>query len=264
MRSISALVLCTALTTPAMAETQLRAVTLSTAGVAMLDAEGQMGADGLRLTLRRADMDDFLKSLRLADPSGATPRLTMSGPGGLEDAFATLPFSPEALSDLSALIDAMQGAPARLTRRAATVEGRLMGTGATPCDDGRAGCIAVSLMDAEGQIVQLPLDDATTLVLDDPADRAALASGLDAIRTQGRASRVEVTIDSNDPTPRNVDLGWLQPAPVWKTAWRAVDGPEGLALDWLGSDRKHHRAGLERCVAHIGHRCCARIGCAAL
>ncbi|CUX80302.1 MAG: protein of unknown function containing DUF4139 domain [Roseibaca calidilacus] len=230
MRSISALVLCTALTTPAMAETQLRAVTLSTAGVAMLDAEGQMGADGLRLTLRRADMDDFLKSLRLADPSGATPRLTMSGPGGLEDAFATLPFSPEALSDLSALIDAMQGAPARLTRRAATVEGRLMGTGATPCDDGRAGCIAVSLMDAEGQIVQLPLDDATTLVLDDPADRAALASGLDAIRTQGRASRVEVTIDSNDPTPRNVDLGWLQPAPVWKTAWRAVDGPEGLAL----------------------------------
>ncbi|NBB97933.1 MAG: hypothetical protein GVY34_07130 [Alphaproteobacteria bacterium] len=230
MRPIVTLLLCTALTTPALAETRLQAVTLSTAGVAMLQAEGEMGADGLRLTLRRADMNDFLKSLRLTDPAGATPRLTMSGPGGLSDAFATLPFGPEALSDLTALIDALQGAPARLTRRAATVEGRLMGTGPTPCDDGRAGCVAVSVLDGDGQIVQLPLDDATALVLEDAADRAALASGLDALRAQGRASRVEVSVDSADTTPRKIGLGWLQPAPVWKTAWRAVDGPDGLAL----------------------------------
>lgn len=230
MRPIAALLLCTALTQPALAQTDLRAVTLSTAGVAMLEAEGQMGPDGLRLTLRRADMNDFLKSLRLADPSGATPRLTMSGPGGLEDAFATLPFPPEALSDLTALIDAMQGAPAQLTRRAATVEGQLMGTGPTPCDDGRAGCVAVSMLDDAGQIVQIPLDDATTLVLEDAADRAALADGLQAIRAQGRASRVEVTLDSANTSARAVGLGWLQPTPVWKTAWRAVDGPDGLSL----------------------------------
>ena len=49
------------------------------------------------------------------------------------------------------------------------------------------------------------------------------------MRAQGRASRVEVTVDSADTTPRD-RLGWLQPAPVWKTAWRAVDGPDGLAL----------------------------------
>ncbi|MBN2761346.1 MAG: hypothetical protein JXQ79_12670 [Rhodobacteraceae bacterium] len=230
MRPIAVLLLCTALTQPALAQTDLRAVTLSTAGVAMLEAEGQMEPDGLRLTLRRDDMNDFLKSLRLADPTGATPRLTMPGPGGLADAFATLPFPPEALSDLTALIDAMQGAPARLTRRAVTLEGRLMGTGPTPCDDGRAGCVAVSVMDDAGQIVQMPLDDATTLVLDDAADRAALETALDAIRAQGRASRVEVTIDSADTSPRSVGLGWLQPAPVWKTAWRAVDGPDGLSL----------------------------------
>ncbi|WP_227428122.1 hypothetical protein [Roseibaca sp. Y0-43] len=230
MRPIAALLLCTALTQPALAQTDLRAVTLSTAGVAMLEGEGQMGPDGLRLTLRHADMNDFLKSLRLADPTGATPRLTMPGPGGLEDAFATLPFPPEAVSDLTALIDAMQGAPARLTRRATTLEGRLMGTGPTPCDDGRAGCVAVSVMDADGQILQMPLDDATTLVLDDADDRAALDTALNAIRAQGRASRIEVQIDSADTSPRTVGLGWLQPAPVWKTAWRAVDGPDGLTL----------------------------------
>ncbi|WP_296641429.1 hypothetical protein [Roseinatronobacter sp.] len=230
MRPMTALLLCSALTTPAMAENQLRAVTLSTAGVAMLEAEGQIDANGLRLTLRRSDMNDFLKSLRVADPSGASPRLTLPGPGGLDDAFATLPFPPEALSDLTALIAAMQGAPARLTRRAATLEGRLMGTQPTPCDDGRAGCVAVSLMDDDGQIVQIPLDDATTLVLQDGADRAALASALDAIRAQGRASRIEVMIESADTSPREISLGWLQPAPVWKTAWRAVEGPDGLAL----------------------------------
>jgi hypothetical protein len=230
MRLIAALLLCTTLTPPVAAQTDLRAVTLSTAGIAMLEADGQLGADGLHLTLRRSDMNDFLKSLRVADPAGATPRLTMTGPGGLEDAFATLPFPPEAVSDLTALIDAMQGAPARLTRRAVTIDGRLMGTGATTCEDGRAGCVAVSLLNADGQIVQIPLDDATTLVLQDAGDRAALGAALDALRAQGRASRVAVTLESADTTPREVALGWLQPAPVWKTAWRAVDGPDGLSL----------------------------------
>ncbi|SUZ30647.1 hypothetical protein ROE7235_00373 [Roseibaca ekhonensis] len=230
MRPIAALLLCTALTQPATAQTDLRAVTLSTAGVAMLQAEGQMDAEGLRLTLRRSDMNDFLKSLRLSDPAGATPRLTMPGPGGLEDAFATLPIPPEALSDLTALIAALQGAPATLTRRATIVTGRLIGTGATPCDDGRAGCVAVSLMDDAGQIVQIPLDDATTLVLQDATDRAALDTALDAVRAQGRANRVALRIDSADTSERAIGLGWLQPAPVWKTAWRAVDGPDGLAL----------------------------------
>ena len=74
MRPITALLLCSALTTPAMAENQLRAVTLSTAGVAMLEAEGQIDADGLRLTLRRSDMNDFLKSLRVAGPVGRRAR----------------------------------------------------------------------------------------------------------------------------------------------------------------------------------------------
>lgn len=230
MRPIAALLLCTALTQPALAQTELQAITLSTAGVAMLEAEGQLGPDGLRLTLRRSDMNDFLKSLRIADPSGATPRLTMPGPGGLEDAFATLPFPPAALSDLTALIAAMQGAPARLTRRATTVEGLLMGTQPTPCDDGRAGCLAVSLLNNDGQIVQIPLDDATAFVLTDATDRAALTTALDALRSQGRASRVEVSLTSADTMARRIGLGWLQPAPVWKTAWRAVDGPDGLAL----------------------------------
>ena len=75
MRPIVALLLGTTLITPtlitpAMADTRLQAVTLSTAGVAVLDVEGQMSPDGLRLTLRRTDMNDFLKSLRLDDPAG--------------------------------------------------------------------------------------------------------------------------------------------------------------------------------------------------
>lgn len=230
MRLTAALLLSTLLTQPAGAQTDLRAVTLSTAGMAMLEADAQLGADGLNMTLRRSDMNDFLKSLRVSDPAGATPRLTMTGPGGLDDTFATLPFPPEAVSDLTALVAALQGAPARLTRRGTTVAGRLMGSQPVPCDGGGTGCLSVALMDDAGQIVQIPLDDATTLVLDDAADRAALDAALDALRAQGRASRVAVTLDSSDPTPRDIALGWLQPAPVWKTAWRAVDGPDGLTL----------------------------------
>jgi hypothetical protein len=63
-------------------------VTLSTAGLALIEAEAALGADPLRLTVPRARIDDVLKSLRIDDPAGAVARLALPGPGAFEDAFA--------------------------------------------------------------------------------------------------------------------------------------------------------------------------------
>ena len=216
---------------PLGAETQIRGVTLSTAGVAMIEAQGNLGADGLTLPVRRADIDDFLKSLRLSDPARGVPMLTMSGPGGLADSFATLPFTPEALSDLRALIDAMTGAPVTVTRRGVGVAGALMGTRDVTCTgDGDKGCVALGLRAQDGSLRQIPLDEATELSFDDAQDRAALDRGLAALRAGASADRLDVRLTSTAPEPRTLTLGWLQPAPVWKTAWRAEEGPDGLTL----------------------------------
>lgn len=210
---------------------QIRSVTLSTAGLAMIEAEGALGTDGLRLPVRRADIDDFLKSLRLSDPAGGVPMLSMSGPGGVQDTFDALPFDAAALGDLRALLGAMIGAPVRAERRGTVLEGAVMGTRAVPCDgDGQTGCAALTLRDGDGRLRQIALDDALELEFTDSADRDAIGRGLDALRANARALVLDVVLTSSNESARDVGLGWLQPAPVWKTAWRAEDGPDGITL----------------------------------
>ncbi len=230
MRPILPALLAT-LALPAAAETQIRAVTLSTAGLALIEAEGVLDADGLDLTIRRADIDDFLKSLRLSDPAGGMPMLPLPGPGAVDDLFAGLPFAPGDLGDLRALLDAMTGAPVTAERRGTTLQGAVMGTRAVPCTvEGQSGCLALALRDADGRLRQIALDDATEIAFDDAADRDALGRGLEALRQDSRAQSLDLRLSSTEDAPRDITLGWLQPAPVWKTAWRAEDGADGLAL----------------------------------
>lgn len=232
MRALSVLVFA-GLAVPATAQTrpEIRAVTLSTAGLALIEAEASLGADGLRLPIRRADINDFLKSLRLSDPAGGVPRLTFSGPGMVQDTFAALPFGPDALGDLQALLAAMVGAPVRAVRHGTVLEGALMGTQALPCPPDLDGaCTALTLRLADGTLRQIALDEATELGFLDEGDSAAIAQGLEALRAGARAQVVDVTLHSTQAGPRRVGLGWLQPAPLWKTAWRAEDGPEGVTL----------------------------------
>lgn len=231
IRSFPVALVATMFAWPACADSQIRAVTLSTAGLAMIEAGGTMNADGLKLTLRRDDVDDFLKSLRLSDPSGAVPRLSMTGPGGVSDVFAALPFGPDALGDLRVLLDAMIGAPVEAERRGVLLSGRIMGSREVPCGlEGVRACVALSLRTDDGRVSQLALDDAATIRFADPSDRAAIDRGLAALRAAATSQRLEVSITSTDPAPREVVLGWLQPAPVWKTAWRAESGEHGLVL----------------------------------
>lgn len=224
-------VLLASVALPAFAETQIRSVTLSTAGLAMIEAEGALGEGGLSLQIRRADIDDFLKSLRLSDPVGGVPMLSMTGPGGVQDVFAGLPFAPDDLSDLRGLLDAMTGAPVNAERRGTTLDGAVMGTRSVPCTvDGQTGCLALTLRSDDGTIRQIPLDEATELRFVDETDRAAVARGLDALRAASRALTLDVTLSSTRADPREVRLGWLQPAPIWKTAWRVEDDDDGLQL----------------------------------
>ncbi|MCC5992681.1 MAG: hypothetical protein JJT99_09175 [Rhodobacteraceae bacterium] len=231
MRVIIASCVATGMAAMAQAEPQITAVTLSTAGLALISATAPMDADGLSMTVRRADIDDFLKSLRLSDPAGGVPVLTMTGPGGLADTFAALPFGPEAVTDLRALIDAMPGAPAQVERRGTALEGRIMGSRDVPCTiEGQAGCAALTLRLADGTLRQIALDEATSLRFADAADNAALERALRALRAGTSGQMVPLRLSGSIAEPREIALGWLQPAPVWKTAWRAETTAQGVEL----------------------------------
>jgi hypothetical protein len=228
-RTLAALALSgLVVTAPLQAETSVRAITLSTAGLALIEAEGQLGPDPLRLSVARADIDDFLKSLMVIDPAGGVTSVTMTGPGSYEDAFAHLPLGPADVTDPARLLAAMVGAPIRVERRGEGWAGVVMGVSQRP---GEHGAVSVlNLRQADGALRSVELGDATTFTLTDPADQAVLDAALAAIRRGANPRRVAVAIASDRAEGRQAGLVWLQNAPIWRTAWRAVDAPEGLRL----------------------------------
>lgn len=228
MRLISPLILSAVLALPAAADPRVSAVTLSTAGIAMIEASGETGPDGLSLTLNRDDIDDFLKSVWISDPANATPTLRLRGPGAFDDAFATLPLTPDAVTDPVALLRAMIGTPLIVDRRGTQTSGTIMGVTDRPCEHGP--CPVLTLQTDAGDIAQFDLTDGLTFRLADSADRAMLDTALAAWRGQANPRRLSVQIDSADASDRDLDLTWLQSAPTWKTAWRAVDTEDGLQL----------------------------------
>jgi hypothetical protein len=216
------------MTAPLHAQTAIRAVTLSTAGLAMIEAEGPLGADPLRLSIARSDIDDFLKSLMVMDPSGAVVQVTLTGPGSFEDAFAHLPVGPGDVTDPARLLASMVGAPVAVERRGERHEGVILGVSQRPAEHGPVPVL--SLRQTDGTIRSIELGDAVTFDLTDPADQAVLDAALAALRQGANPRRVSVALDSNSDDGRDAGLVWLQNAPLWRTAWRAVDGPEGLRL----------------------------------
>ena len=217
-----------ALALPARAEPEIRAITLSTAGLALVEAEATLGPDPLRLTVPRARIDDFLKSLRIDDPTGAVARLALPGPGAFEDTFARLPFAPNEVTDPVRLLDAMIGAPLSVETGAETLQGTNMGVSMRDCEPG--ACPVLTLVMADGGLREVWLGSGVSVRLADAEDRAALETALAALRAGPEPRQMTVEITSDDDSERQVRLAWLQGAPVWRTAWRAVDDGDGLQL----------------------------------
>ncbi|MCC0079555.1 MAG: hypothetical protein H6899_06340 [Rhodobacter sp.] len=217
-----------ALALPLNAETMIRGVTLSTAGLAMIEASGHLGSDPIRLSIARNDIDDFLKSLWVVDPAGAVPWVTMTGPGSFEDAFAHFPFGPQDVTDPARLFAAMVGAPLTVERRGETWSGLNMGVTQRPGENGPLNVLTVQGDD--GVLHSFVMDDALGVRFADATDQQTLTAALRAWRGSANPRRVEVTLDSADHSERDLDLVYLQNAPLWRTAWRAVDTPDGIRL----------------------------------
>ena len=113
--ALSLLALVAAL--PALAqEAPVRAVTLFEAGLAELTrATGEARGVTLRVPLR--DVNDVLKSLLVRGTGVTGARLALDGETPVEDAFASLPFPPEAATDLSRLLQSVPGIRVRVSDR---------------------------------------------------------------------------------------------------------------------------------------------------
>ncbi|SIS80127.1 protein of unknown function [Paracoccus saliphilus] len=207
-------------------------VTLSSGGLAEIHRSAAIdGSTSLNIDIPLDQVDDFLKTLVIRDPSGRVGAMTLDGLSPVEETFRRLPFGPEQMGSLPSLAASLQGIRVRASSGGRTIEGAVLGVGRYEIsqDDMPRQQQVLSVLADSGEIEALPLGtDAALTILDenmrDKLREAAAVSGrgrMDDIRT--------VEIELAGESSREIELTYLAPAPVWKTAYRLVTGPEGTA-----------------------------------
>lgn len=211
---------------------RIEAVTLSSGGLAevrrsiMLDDAAALGFD-----VPLDQIDDILKSLLVYDPAGGVAAITLDGPTPIEETFRGLPFTPDDLTALPRLLGTLQGVPVKVSSGGRTVEGMVLGveTTASAETEGEEPAPLLSVITEAGQLLTIRLRADTELDILDEAVRdslrqAALVSG------KGRVAGMRTIMVGLDGTgPREVELDYVVPAPVWKTAYRLVLDADGVA-----------------------------------
>lgn len=204
----------------------VRAVTLFEAGLAELTRDTGDARD-VTLSVPLRDVNDVLKSLLLRGAGVEGARITLDGATPVADAFASLPFPPEAATDLPALLRSVPGLRVRVTSRAYPEgdEGTLMGV-AEDCA-AETGCETVlTILHDDGAIRRHVFDEALDLSILDEAVTDALAQGLAALRAQAGGTMREIAVAIEGDVDGGA-LSYVVAAPAWKTSYRALTGADG-------------------------------------
>lgn len=211
-----------ALASPAFAE-GVAAVTLSSGGLAeVVSRHALTGSGSVRVTVPAEQLDDILKSLVVRDPAGKVGGMRLDGPAQAEETLRRLPFKAEDIASPARLANALQGIAIRVESDGKTVEGASLGV--SERNGGREDGVVrtLSVMTREGQVDSVRLVEGASLTILDPAMAKSLrdaAAALGAAKVSG-ARNVEIALEGQGA--RDVDISYVVPAPVWKTAYRVV------------------------------------------
>ena len=213
-----------ALAGPALAD-GIAAVTLSTGGLAEIVSRYPVTGSGqVRLTVPAEQLDDILKSLVVRDPAGRVGGIRLDGPAQAEETLRRLPFKAEDIASPARLAQALQGIAIRVESDGKSVEGASLGV--SERNGGREDGVVrtLSVMTKDGQVDSVRLVEGASLTILDPAMAKNLrdaAAALGAAKVSG-ARNVEIVLQGDGA--RNVEISYVVPAPVWKTAYRVVSG----------------------------------------
>jgi hypothetical protein len=200
----------------------IRAVTLSNAGLAQVERAGTLAPGAaLRFRVPVEDVDDVLKSLLVRDPGGTVEGVRLAAQDLAAEAFRGLPLRPEDFASRIALLKALRGQSVE----AGGATGRLV-----DAEDvegaGGAATMRLTLVTPQGlRSVALREDDSVRLTDPDLALRVSRAA--EALATAANADSRTIEIGLSGATAaREVAVGYVAAAPLWKPSWRLVIPPQ--------------------------------------
>ena len=214
------------------AELPLKRVVLSTSGLAQFTHAGPVaGAGSIDLAVRLDQVDDILKSLTVFDAVGSVGAVSLPGREPLDQLFRDLPFDREALQNPAALLRALIGSEVEI-KGPVEARGRVVAvdeeTVRLPGEAGTTTRNRLTLMTDRG-LVQALLEEVTALTFTDPQTRAQIDRALAGLIENRAKDRRRLSIGLRGEGDREVAVGYVVAAPIWKTSWRLVlpkDGAE--------------------------------------
>ena len=219
-------------------ELALRRVLLSSGGVGYFEYEAtlQGGAD-LRLSVRRDQVDDVLKSLVVFDDAGNLGEVSLPGKEPLSEALRDLPIPEGALNSPAALLTALRGAVVRVESHGDALVGRIVSVTEEHVKPSGSDVILVqhrlSLL-SDGTLHQVIVEQIDNLKVLDQALQTQLDAALDALSRQRERDRRELVIHLAGTGERVVRAGYVAEVPLWKSTYRLVLPPPAPAK---GSDK---------------------------
>ena len=223
-RKLPLLLSCSLLTLAAgakAAELPVRAVTLSSAGIAQYERTGRLEAgEGVSFRIPVDSVDDLLKSLTVSDPAGRIMGLRLPARDMAEEALRGLPLRPEDFAGRAALLNALRG-------QEVTV-GELSGRLAGASEDERG--LHVSLVTEKG-IAGVTVGEGVEVTLRDAALAARIRRAAEALAAAGTGQERQVEIALQADRTRDVTLRYVAGAPLWKPSWRIEAPATGTAGD---------------------------------
>jgi len=224
---------------PDRAELPLTKIVLYSNGVAYCERNGRVTGDvQIRLPFKKAEMADVLKSLVVIDRGGTVGTVSYDLATSLEAQLADVPFhidagteSETAPGGLYGVLEQLQGAEVGLQAGGQKFEGAILTVTRQPGQqaekDRPAASERLALIGDDGTLRSFDLDHIQALWLLADSDRRDIRQFTDSVARSRREEIQTLAIATSGEGSREITVGYIVAAPIWKSNYRVVLDPDG-------------------------------------
>ncbi len=210
------------------AELQLKRVMLSSGGVGYFEYQAEVeGWETIEVPVRLDQVDDVLKSAVIFDDQGGSGVVELQGRDSLAEIFRTMPVGPEAFESPAALYGALKGEEISVTEPVEAT-GRIVSVvpeEATNKDGNTITRHRMSILTSDG-LVQFVLEEARGIKFTNQALGEKVTGALAALASNRQRELRTLKITARGEGTRTLTVGFVIEAPLWKTSYRLVNGPD--------------------------------------
>ncbi len=209
-------------------ELQLKRVMLSSGGVGYFENQAEVdGWETIEVPVRLDQVDDVLKSAVIFDDEGGSGVIELQGRDSLAEIFRTMPVGPDAFASPASLYGALQGEEIHISEPVEAT-GRIVSVVEESATDANGNAVTrhrMAIMTEDG-LVQFVLEDARGIKFTNEALDQKVNGALAALAANRQRELRTLKITARGDGSRTLTVGFVIEAPLWKTSYRLVTGPD--------------------------------------